>query len=137
MAETTIAHPARPTTPETTRELRGLALYREHADEIRYEPAERVWLVPSQHDATSLYEVTIGRRGESCECADFEHRGGRCKHVYAATIARAKSASCSGCGERQPRREMVEVGPERAEMSLDAREGERFCQPCARRAGVL
>ena len=139
MAETTIAHPARPTTPETTRELRGLALYREHADEIRYEPAERVWLVPSQHDATSLYEVTIGRRGESCECADFEFHGNEqpCKHIIAATIARAKSAACAGCGARHPRRELVEVGPERVSFGFGVAEGERYCPACAKRAGVL
>ena len=61
MTKTTIAHPARP----TTREQRGLALYREHADEIRYDARERVWLVPSQSEGTSVYEVAIGPKGES------------------------------------------------------------------------
>ena len=64
-----IAHPS-------TRGQRGLVLYREHAAEIRFDAQERVWLVPSQSEGTSVYEVTIGRRGESCECADFENRGG-------------------------------------------------------------
>ena len=137
MTTRSLAQPARPTTPETARELRGLALYREHAGEIRYEPAERAWLVPSQHDATSVYEVTIGRRGDSCECRDFEFRGGPCLHIFAATVAKAKSAACAGCGERFPRRELLEVGPERAEMSLEAREGERYCPGCARRHALL
>ncbi len=122
---------------KTTREQRGLELYRQHASEIVFE--QGVWLVPSQHDVTSVYEVTLGRRGESCECADFEFHGheGACKHIVAATIAKAKSAACSGCGERHPRREVVEVGAEQAEHSLDAREGELYCRPCAKRAGVL
>jgi formylmethanofuran dehydrogenase subunit E len=63
-------------------------------------------------------------------------RGAGCKHIAAATIARAKSARCSGCGERFPRRETVEVGPEMVAMG-DALEGERFCSPCARAHGVL
>ena len=119
--------------PPTTREERGLALWREHADAIRFDAAERVWLVPSQHDSTSVYEVSIGRRGESCECADFGRRGATCKHIVAATIARAKTAACSGCGERFPHRELVEA----MEDDLGVFEGERYCRPCARRCGVL
>ncbi|MDP8951726.1 MAG: SWIM zinc finger domain-containing protein [Actinomycetota bacterium] len=137
MTTTRIAQPAHPSTPETTREQRGLQLYREHADEIRYDAQERVWLVPSQSAGTSVYEVTIGPRGEFCECRDFEFRGLGCKHITAATIARAKSARCASCGGRFPRRELVEVGPEQAEHSLDASEGERLCRPCAARVGVL
>ena len=125
-----IAHPS-------TRGQRGLVLYREHAAEIRFDAQERVWLVPSQNDATSVYEVTLGARGEFCECADFEHRGARCKHVYAATIARSKTRPCSGCGGLFPRRELVEVGPEHLAFGHGVREGERYCRPCGRRAGVL
>ena len=127
MATTRIAHPA----PTTTREQRGLALYREHADAIRFEHG--VWLVPSQHDATSVYGVTIGRRGESCECRDRGHRGAACKHVVAATVARAKTAPCSGCAGRFPRRDLLEA----MEDDLGVFEGERYCRPCARRCGVL
>jgi hypothetical protein len=119
-----------------TREQRGLQLYRDHAEEIVFEHG--VWLVPSQHDVTSVYEVTLGRRGESCECRDWEFRGGQCAHVYAATVARSKTATCSSCNERFPRLGTVEVGPEQAEASLgEALEGERYCRPCARRRGVL
>jgi len=129
MIDQSVAQPA----PPSTREQRGLALYREHADAIRFDAAERAWLVPSQHDATSVYEVTIGRRGESCECADFEHRGAACKHVFAATIALSKTAACSGCGERHPHRDLLEA----TEDDLGVFEGERFCPPCARCVGVL
>ncbi len=119
----------------TTREQRGLELYREHASEIVFERG--VWLVPSQHDSTSVYEVSIGRRGESCECADFGRSGATCKHIICATIARAKTAPCSGCGERFPRRDLVEVHAEHVAAGHGVREGERYCRPCAvRAAGV-
>lgn len=114
MAKSSLAHPVHPVPAHegdlehvsavADRVLRGQALYQEHAGEIRFESG--VWYVPSQHDATSVYEVVIGRRGESCECVDFERRRARCKHVFAATIARAKSAPCVGCGRRFPHREL-------------------------------
>lgn len=107
----------------STRESRGIALYRDHADEITF--SEGVWLVPSQRDATSLYEVTIGRRGDVCECADFEHRGLACCHIVAATIARAKTATCAGCGERAMCRDLVEV-----QESLTYFEGDLLCPAC-------
>ena len=94
-----------------------------------------VWLVPSTSEGgTSVFEVTLSL--ESYECRDHEHRGPGCKHVVAATIARAKSARCSGCGERFPRRRLVEVGPEEASWGYTL-EGEMYCEACARRAGVL
>ena len=119
----------------TTREQRGLELYREHADAIRFDATECVWLVPSQHDSTSVYEVSIGRKGESCECRDFGVHGDRqpCKHIICATIARAKTAACSGCCERRPHRDLVEA----TEDDLSVFAGERYCRPCARRVGVL
>ena len=48
-----------------------------------------------------------------------------------------KTRPCSGCGERHPRRELVEVGPEHLAFGHGVREGERYCRPCARRRGVL
>ena len=121
----------------TTRELRGLALFEEHGSVIRFDPRERVWLVPSQHDATSVYEVTLGRRGESCECADFEirHPDGGCKHIVAATIARAKTAPCMGCGNRVRHRDLHEVHEDHE--SLTFFEGDRVCEGCAYAHGVL
>ncbi len=119
----------------TTREERGLDLWREHADAIRFDAAERVWLVPSASDGgTSVYEVTLGRKGESCECRDFGFYGDRqpCKHIICATIARAKTGRCDGCGERFPRRDMYEVGDDH----LTFFEGDELCRPCATRAGV-
>ena len=130
MIDQSLAHPA----PTTTREQRGLALWREHAAEIRFDAAERVWLVPSTSDSgTSVYEVTIGRNGASCECRDFEFRGSGCKHIVAATVARAKTGRCDGCGGRFPRRDMYEVGDD----NLTFFEGDELCRPCAGRHGVL
>ncbi len=123
---------AQPAPPSTTRVERGRQLWEEHGDEIRFDPADKVWLVPSQHDATSVYEVTLGRRGESCECADFEFRGGPCLHIYAATIARAKAraktTTCSCCGERVPNR-MVTIVEEEHEL-LTWFVGDAICGTC-------
>ncbi len=44
---------------------------------------------------------------------------------------------CASCGDRFPGRELVEVGPEEAEWTLAASEGDLLCRPCARRHGVL
>jgi hypothetical protein len=57
MAKTSLAQDARPTTRERTRELRGIALYEEHADEIRFE--DGVWLIPSQHLSGSGCSMAI------------------------------------------------------------------------------
>jgi SWIM zinc finger len=114
-----------------TREQRGIALYWAHEDAIYHEGG--VWYVPSQHEITTIYEVVIGRRGESCECRDFEHRDGRCLHIYAATIAKAKTAPCSGCGERYRHRELHDV----PEGHLTCFEGDLLCPECASDHGVL
>jgi SWIM zinc finger len=123
MAKASVADSVR--TPET-REQRGLQLWEDHADEITHENG--VWLVPSQHDATSVYEVTIGRRGESCECEDFEHRGQSCKHIHAATIAKAKTTPCSCCGQRVPGRFVTEVQEEHGLLAWFV--GDRLCADC-------
>jgi SWIM zinc finger len=125
MATTEFSAPAHP----STRELRGIALYRDHADDIRHEDGS--WFVPSQHDATTVYEVTLGRH-EYCECSDFEFHGSRCKHVYAAIVARAKSAPCVMCGKRHKHRDLTEV----CEGHLSCFEGDLLCPPCALAHGV-
>ncbi|MDP8953310.1 MAG: hypothetical protein M3N18_13960 [Actinomycetota bacterium] len=133
MTTTRIAQPA----PPTTREARGLALYREHGHLIE-KVAPDFYLVPSQ-DGERFYHVDY--RGEVCDCADHRYRHATCVHIYAVGIARAKrrakSARCAGCGQVHRRRDLLEVGPEQAGHGLDALEGQRFCRPCARRHGVL
>ncbi len=118
------AHPS-------TREARGLALYRGHKDEIRFERG--VWLVPSLSEKTTVYEVKIGTKGSSCECADHSHRGVDCLHIHAATVARAKTRECAGCSGRFRGRDLVDVGDD----SLVFFEGDELCRPCARAHGVL
>jgi hypothetical protein len=115
---------------------RGRKLFAEHADAIRFDPVEKVWLVPSHNDATSLYEVTLSRRREYCECADFKHCSpeGGCKHIVAATLKRAKTFRCQGCGERFPNRELFEV-LDPAHLSFF--EGDALCEECAYNHGVL
>ena len=130
MTTTRIAHPARPTTPETARIERAAKLFEEHFDRFAY-AGGGVFLVPSGTEATTVYEVSL-RGGERCECADFEFRGGRCKHIIALRIYRAKTGTCAGCGERCRHRDMIEV-PEGHEVFY---EGDELCRPCARRAGV-
>jgi uncharacterized Zn finger protein len=81
-----ITHPA----PPPTRELRGLKLHRERGHEIesigkgRYE-------VPGCSGGS--YRVDLAPFGgtESCNCPDFRRHHDTCKHLVAATVARAKA----------------------------------------------
>ena len=124
-------------TRPTTREQRALALYRERRHEI-----ERIdddaYLVPSCSAAGAFYRVDYA--AETCSCPDSTIRRELCKHVLTVGIhrakRRAKRAGCSGCGERLPLRDLVEVGREQAEATLGVREGERYCPGCARDVGI-
>jgi len=122
--------------PTTTREKRGLALYRELGEGIE-KVARDFYLVPSQ-DGERFYHVDYA--GETCDCADHEYRGVACVHVYAAGVwiskHRAKASRCDGCG-RIPPQGLVEVGPEHVAHGHEAQEGQRYCRPCAGRAGVV
>ena len=130
MATTSLARSGQ---ESTGRVERGRELYREHADEIRFDAKLGVWLVPSQHEATSVYEVTLGRRGECCECSDFEYHGQACKHIIAAIICRAKTGPCAECGRRFRPRNLYPV----PEDDLTYFEGDELCYEHARSHGVL
>ncbi len=119
MAQTKGTAPEHP----STRELRGLALYRDHADAIRFERG--VWLVPSLSEETTVYEVRLGTRGASCECRDHGFRGVDCLHIFAATLAKAKTGECAGCSGRFRGRDLVEV-----QESLTYFEGDELCRDC-------
>jgi hypothetical protein len=54
MAKSIIAHPAQ---ESTTRIERGRKLYAEHGDQIWFDRRLRRWIVPSENDGTSVYEV--------------------------------------------------------------------------------
>jgi hypothetical protein len=65
MAKSTIAQPGQE--PQTRIE-RGRKLYAEHADEIWFDRRLRCWIVPSENDGTSVYEVILRRDEETCVC---------------------------------------------------------------------
>jgi hypothetical protein len=127
MTTTSVQEPTR----IDTREGRGLALYRERGDEIKH-VRNSVWAVPSCTRA-GVYLVDLA--GGVCTCADMPPAGEVCKHTTAATIARAKSGVCSGCGLRFRRRELVEC-VEGGHDGLTYFDGDHLCRSCADAAGV-
>ncbi len=95
-----ITHPA-------TRELRGLKLYREHGDEIIHE-GHGVYMVPGCSGGTYTVDLAVFTdEPETCSCPDYQRHKQPCKHVYAATVARAKSRA-------KARREQAERTASRA-----------------------
>jgi hypothetical protein len=85
-----LAQPA-PPPPATTRELRGLDLYRSRGAEIEH-IGHGVYRVPAC--GGGVYEVNLkvfADEPESCNCPDYQRHKQTCKHVYAATVARAKA----------------------------------------------
>lgn len=76
--------------PTTTREIRGLALFREHGDEI--EPLGKGrYTVPGCSGGVYVVDLAVFGGTESCNCPDFRRHKEPCKHLYAATIYRAKA----------------------------------------------
>lgn len=114
-----------------TREARGLALYRERGDEIKYVRGS-VWSVPSCTRA-GVYLVDLA--DGICTCADTPPAGEACKHQTAATVFYAKTAECAGCGGRSRRRDMVECFEDNHD-DLTYFDGDQLCQPCADNAGI-
>ena len=111
MAETSVAHGAHP--PTTTRELRGLRLYRERGDEI--EPlGHGKYRVPSCTGGQP-YVVDLAPLGgdESCSCPDHA-KGHTCKHLIAATLYRAKRQAEHRRTTTRPR-----YSPEQIEANLE------------------
>ncbi len=93
--------------PPTTRELRGLALYRERGDEIKHIGHGRYEV---RGCGGGTYEVDLKvftDEPETCSCPDYQRHKQPCKHVYAATVARAKSRA-------KARREQAERTASRA-----------------------
>ena len=113
----------------TTRQQRGIALFREHGAQIEHVEGWR-WRVPSC-SGSGAYLVDL--RTESCECPDTPPEGEVCKHTVAATIARAKSADCPGCGKKVRRRHLRPVPEDHPTLGGLVDE---LCQPCAVSQGV-
>ncbi len=90
MTNRSLAQPA-PPPPATTRELRGLALYRSRGAEIEH-IGHGVYRVPAC--GGGVYEVNLkvfADEPESCNCPDYQRHKQPCKHIYAASLYRAKS----------------------------------------------
>ncbi len=120
----TISLPA-PREEATTRVQRGCNLYAELWAEFRFEHGS--WFLPSATVEGRFYAVRLGPV-ERCECSDHEYRGAKCLHVTAATIVRAKSTTCSCCGQRVPLKCVTEVTEEHELLSWFV--GDRLCSDC-------
>lgn len=99
---------------------RGLALFREHGDEIA-ETSPGVYRVPGSDDA----EYTVRLDAAYCSCPD---RALRCKHLFAVTICAAKKNAgcrrqCTGRPTRQPSRRHGERREDTRDDRRDARRG--------------
>ena len=70
----------------TTREERGVALYRTRKADI-HEIGEELYLVPS---CTGMDTYRVDLEAQTCTCPDYIHHGRVCKHQLAATIYAAK-----------------------------------------------
>jgi hypothetical protein len=127
MATEKSSAPAHP----STREQRGLELYRERGEEIKHARGS-IWSVPSCTRA-GVYLVDL--RAGICTCPDMPPAREVCKHTTAATIVRAKTGVCAGCGLRIRRRELVEC-VEGNHDGLTYFDGDRLCPACADAAGV-
>jgi hypothetical protein len=123
LSEVTV-HPKR-----STRQQCGIALFRERGEEIEHVEGWR-WRVPSC-SGSGAYLVDL--RAESCECPDHPPEGEVCKHVVAATIARAKSADCPGCAKKVRRRYLRPVPEDHPTLGGLVDE---LCKPCAVSEGV-
>src|SRR5437762_3116157 len=54
------------------------------------------WIVPSQF-GKGFYRVKhIAHRHPECSCPDYETRGGKCKHIYAATFVMRREQNADG-----------------------------------------
>lgn len=113
----------------TTREQRGLALFRDHCDEIRHVRG-RVWSVPSCSGEGHYLADVAG----VCTCPDNPPEDESCKHVHAAIIARAKSGECELCGVRVRRRNLRLVPEDHPTLGSLVDE---LCFDCGRGQGIV
>jgi hypothetical protein len=120
------------TAPSTTREQRGLTLYLDRAQEIEHLGGHRL----SVASCTGTHRYLVDLKAETCSCDDAIHAARRCKHLYAASLAHAATATCSGCGIRCPRRGLIELF-EGNHDDLTYFDGDLLCEGCAEGAGVL
>jgi uncharacterized Zn finger protein len=81
--------------PTTTRELRGLALYRDHGAEITHE-GHGVYTVPGCGGGTYTVDLAVFGGEETCDCPDHaRHPERSCKHIICATVYRATARAAA------------------------------------------
>ena len=111
MAEATI--PQSKDSRLSTRELRGIVLYRERGEEIEHQGRGRFTVPGCSGGSYTVNLAIFSFAGEqSCTCPDTPPAGEVCKHVHAATIARAKR-------QAEARRRQAEKNAERMVFSPD------------------
>jgi uncharacterized Zn finger protein len=94
--------------PPPTRELRGLALYHEHHDEIEH-IGHGVYTVPGCTGGTYTVDLSVFGGEESCTCPDHRrHPEHSCKHIICATLYRSK-ARAAARKEQRPRFDSASV----------------------------
>ncbi len=100
-----------------TRELRGLALYREHGAEIKHIGHGR-YEVPGCSGGTYTVDLGVFVGGtESCNCPDYQRHKQPCKHVYAATIYRSKARAKARAKARRVQAERTAARASRASLA--------------------
>jgi hypothetical protein len=120
------APPAHP----STRFVRGIILAQERFEEIeRVRPW--IWRVPSCSGPGAHF---VDLRHGDCSCPDHVPAGEECKHTSAARYVKARTATCSGCGERFRHVDLLEVTDPH---HLTFFEGDALCRDCALHHGVL
>lgn len=122
------------TTARATREQRGLDLAAERFDEI-WPVGQGTWRVPScaSEPVQTIYLARL--RHQNCTFEDHRRTGAACKHVFAAHVVRAKTATCAGCGSRSRRGDLIEVTEDHENLTFFV--GDLLCQGCAGAHGVL
>src|ERR1700676_2349715 len=73
------------------REQRGLEL----AATRKIRNKGGIWFVPSQTNVGTIYQVNISQEA-TCTCPDYETRGIRCKHMYAANFVMMREENADG-----------------------------------------
>jgi hypothetical protein len=131
----TIAHPrATYPTPEERLEARARTLWAEQGTSFVY-LGRGAWRVPSQSKVGVLYPVQLRGEERGCGCIAYAYRED-CAHYRSARLAQIRTSACSGCGERKPYRELIEVTEDHGFLTWFV--GDLLCvAECAGNHGVL
>lgn len=128
----TITHPAPPAPLKLSARLqRGIDLAESRFEEIT-RTAPYIWSVPS---CTGEHTYTVDLRAKTCSCPDRPPAPEKCKHISAAAYKKARTATCSGCGDRVRHRDLVELHEDNHD-GLTYFDGDLLCRRCTNAAGA-